>query len=145
MRQQSLLGEIFQRQIYIALSLIKRNPSRTILRGIVFILWICLVFLCYICTTGPLQKPRQARFGPCLDFGFQYTLTRNNQSKKFGVEYWTVGALGSLLSWTGFTQGYRNYSLGFYPVTIIKVLARTVLYCNSENWRSAPSSMYLSS
>ena len=26
----------------------------------------------------------------CLDFGFQYALIRNNQSKKFGVEYWTL-------------------------------------------------------
>ena len=28
------------------------------------------------------------RPGPCLDFGFQYALIRNNWSKKFGVEYW---------------------------------------------------------
>ena len=26
--------------------------------------------------------PRQARFGPCLDSGFQYTLIRSNRSKK---------------------------------------------------------------
>ena len=26
--------------------------------------------------------PRQARFGPCLDFGFQFDLIRNTQSKK---------------------------------------------------------------
>ena len=31
--------------------------------------------------TGP---PRQARFGPCLDFGFQYALIRNNRSKNLG-------------------------------------------------------------
>ena len=51
--------------------------------------------------TGP---PRQARFGPCLvalfwagdvhimalDFGFQYALVRNNWSKTFWVEYWTL-------------------------------------------------------
>ena len=44
--------------------------------------------------SGP---PRQARFGPCLDFGFQYALIRNNQSKNFGVEYWTLP--GSNLPW----------------------------------------------
>ena len=32
---------------------------------------------------------RQGRHG-WLDFGFQYTLIRNNQSKKFGVEYWVL-------------------------------------------------------
>ena len=31
---------------------------------------------------GPPQQERQARFGPCLDFGFQYPLIRNNRSKK---------------------------------------------------------------
>ena len=30
------------------------------------------------------------RFGPCLDFGFQYALIRNNRSKNFGVEYWAL-------------------------------------------------------
>ena len=34
--------------------------------------------------------PWQVRFVPCLDFGFQYALIRNNWSKKFGVEYWTL-------------------------------------------------------
>ena len=36
---------------------------------------------------GPPWQGRQARFGPSLDFGFQYALIRNNWSKKFGVEY----------------------------------------------------------
>ena len=35
-----------------------------------------------------LARPR--RPGPCLDFGFQYVLIRNNQSKKCGVEYWAL-------------------------------------------------------
>ena len=40
--------------------------------------------------SGPPRQGRQARFSPCLDFGFQYTLIRNNWFKKFGVEYWTL-------------------------------------------------------
>ena len=38
--------------------------------------------------SGPPRQGRQAKFGPCLDFGFQYALIRNNWSKNFGVEYW---------------------------------------------------------
>ena len=33
-------------------------------------------------SSGPPRQGRQARFGPCLDFGFQYALIRNNWSKK---------------------------------------------------------------
>ena len=33
---------------------------------------------------------RQLWTGPCLDFGFQYAVIRNNRSKKFGVEYWEL-------------------------------------------------------
>ena len=36
-----------------------------------------------------LQSCRAAGL-PCLDFGFQYALIRNNWSKKFGVEYWAL-------------------------------------------------------
>ena len=36
------------------------------------------------------RQGRQARFDPCLDFGFHYTIIRNNWSKNFGVEYWTL-------------------------------------------------------
>ena len=43
------------------------------------------------------RQGRQARFGPSLDFRFQYALIRNNWSKKFGVEYWTLP--GSNLLW----------------------------------------------
>jgi hypothetical protein len=35
-------------------------------------------------------QPRQPSNGPCLDFGSLYTLIRNNWTKKFGVEYWTL-------------------------------------------------------
>jgi hypothetical protein len=45
------------------------------------------------CVSGPSQQGRQASFGPCLDFGFQYALKRNNPSKNFGVEYWTIAWL----------------------------------------------------
>ena len=38
-----------------------------------------------LCNTA--GQPRQRRFGPCLDFGFQYALIRNNRSKIFGLEY----------------------------------------------------------
>ena len=31
---------------------------------------------------GPPQQARQSRFGPCIDFVFQYALIRNNWSKK---------------------------------------------------------------
>ena len=34
-------------------------------------------------TASKAQRP-----GPCLDFGFQYSLIRNIWSKKFGAEYW---------------------------------------------------------
>ena len=37
---------------------------------------------------GPPQLARPPR--PCLDFGFQYALIRNNRSKKNGVEYWAL-------------------------------------------------------
>jgi hypothetical protein len=30
------------------------------------------------------------RFGPCLDFRFQYALIRSNWPKTFEVEYWTL-------------------------------------------------------
>ena len=49
---------------------------------------------------GPPRQARQERFGPCLDFGFQYALIRNNRSKSFGVEYWTLP--GSNLPWRPF-------------------------------------------
>ena len=35
----------------------------------------------------PLVRPPSPRPEPCLNFGFQYTLIRNNWSKKFGVVY----------------------------------------------------------
>ena len=38
--------------------------------------------------TRPPRLARSPRPGPCLDFGFQYALSRNNRSKKIGVEYW---------------------------------------------------------
>ena len=44
-------------------------------------------------------QARQARFGPCLDFGFQYTLIRNNRSKNFGIEYWTLPGSNSAVRW----------------------------------------------
>ena len=44
----------------------------------------------YFVSTGAPRLARPPRPGPCLDFGFQYALIRNNQSKKFGVEYWTL-------------------------------------------------------
>ena len=52
---------------------------------------------------GPFSDPpahsgptRQARFGPCLHFGFQYALIRNNWSKICWVEYWTLPGSNSL-------------------------------------------------
>ena len=40
------------------------------------------------------QPPRP---GPCLNYGFQYALIRNNQSKKIGVKHWALSA--SNLPW----------------------------------------------
>ena len=37
--------------------------------------------------SGPPRLAMPQRPGPCLDFRSQYALIRNNQSKKFGVEY----------------------------------------------------------
>ena len=37
-----------------------------------------------VALSGPPRLARPPRPGPCLDFGFQYTLIRNNRSKKFG-------------------------------------------------------------
>ena len=34
--------------------------------------------------SGAPRLSRHPRPGPCVDFGFQYTLIRNNRSKKFG-------------------------------------------------------------
>ena len=41
-------------------------------------------------SSGPPRLARPPRPGPCLDFGFQYALIRNNRSKKIGVEYWAL-------------------------------------------------------
>ena len=46
--------------------------------------------------TGPPRLLRPPRPGPCLNFGFQYALIRNNWSKKFGVEYWALHGSNSL-------------------------------------------------
>ena len=46
---------------------------------------------------GPPLLARPPRPGPCLDFEFQYSLIRNNRSKKFGEEYWALS--GSNLPW----------------------------------------------
>jgi len=43
------------------------------------------LFLCQFwwdSSSGPPRLARSQRPGPCLDFGFQYALTRNNRSKK---------------------------------------------------------------
>ena len=40
--------------------------------------------------TGPPGQARQARFGPCLDFGLQYALVSNNWPKKIVIQYWTL-------------------------------------------------------
>ena len=48
--------------------------------------------------TGAPRLAKPPRPGPCLDFAFQYDLIRNNQSKKFGVEYWALP--GSNLPWS---------------------------------------------
>ena len=47
------------------------------------------LFLCQFwwdSSSGPPRLARSQRPGPCLDFGFQYSLIRNNRSKTFGVE-----------------------------------------------------------
>ena len=69
---------------------------------------------------GPPWQARQARFGPCLDFGFQYALIRNNQSKNFGVEYWTLP--GSNLLWR-LCDNTRIAMLGLFYVIYVLVLA----------------------
>ena len=54
-------------------------------------------------------RQRHARFG--LDFGFQYALIRNNRSKNFWVEFWTLP--GSNLPWRPCTWWFSDlYSLG---------------------------------
>ena len=44
----------------------------------------------HLLTAGLPRLARPPRSGPCLEFGFQYALIRNNGSKKFWVEYWTM-------------------------------------------------------
>ena len=51
------------------------------------LIYTCKFWLPY---TGPPRQARQARFGPCLDFGFQYAFLTNNRSNKFVVENWTL-------------------------------------------------------
>ena len=48
----------------------------------------------------------KASKAPCLDFGFQYALIRNKQSKKFGVEYWA-------------STGSNSPSLEMFAMTLI--------------------------
>ena len=60
--------------------------------------------------TGPLWLARPLRPGPCLDFGFQYALIRNNRSKKFGVLRilglaWLKFAMAPLLMPTFYISG----------------------------------------
>ena len=50
----------------------------------------CFRDLLTFSSSGQPRQGRQARFIPCLDFGFQYALIRNNRSKNFGVEYWPL-------------------------------------------------------
>ena len=45
--------------------------------------------------TGVPRLTRPPRPGPCLDFGFQYALIRNNQPKKIGVEHRTLTSSNS--------------------------------------------------
>ena len=40
--------------------------------------------------SGPPRLARPPRPGPCLDFGFQYSLIRNKRSKNFMVKYWAL-------------------------------------------------------
>ena len=53
--------------------------------------------LCIPILSGAPRLARPPRPGPCLDFGFQQALIRNNRSKNFGLEYWALP--GSNLSW----------------------------------------------
>ena len=56
------------------------------------------------------QLQRQPRFGPCLD----YTLARNNRSKYFGVEYWTLpGSNTPWRPWLYFKEVLRAGRLVF--------------------------------
>ena len=52
--------------------------------------WVLHKLLLQLPYTGPPRLARPPRPGPCLDFGFQYALIRNNRLKKFGVEYWAL-------------------------------------------------------
>ena len=47
-------------------------------------------------SSGAPRLARTPRPGPCLDFGLQYALLRNDLSKKFGVEYWALPDSNSL-------------------------------------------------
>ena len=59
---------------------------------------------------GPPRQGRQARFDPCLDFGLQYALIRNNRSKNFGVEYWTLpGSNSPWRPWSGVIFSTKNW------------------------------------
>ena len=55
---------------------VKKNWSR--IWGLVW-LKIAMVALSMVAMAGKAPRP-----GPCLDFGFQYSLLRKNQSKKLG-------------------------------------------------------------
>ena len=48
----------------------------------------------------------QGRPGPCLDFGLQFALIRDNQPKKIGVEYWALPC--SNLAWRTVGQIPQN-------------------------------------
>ena len=56
-----------------------------------------VIHISHVLWAAPPRLVRSPRPGPCLNFGLQYALIRNNQSKKIGVEYWAFP--GSNLPW----------------------------------------------
>ena len=97
-------------------------PKRVFINVVTISPWLCYPF-----HTRPFNLHPdfwKSRSGPCLDFGFQYTLIRNNWSKKFGVEYWALP--GSNSQWRpwyiyidiGWKASRRTKFLSHYHITV---------------------------
>ena len=89
---------------------------------------------------------RQGRFGPSVDFEFQYTLIRNKRLNNFGVEYWTLhcsnhNGVRAMRRTTGTRLGRGNEANAectmFRGNTVLLLLALPVVYRRKTTTASA--------
>ena len=84
--------------------------------------------LLYSHYSGAPRLARPPRPGPCLYFGFQYALMRNNRSKKFGVEYWALSGSNSLWRpWPGWKVSRQTIANSMTNIRIKVKLGQNAL------------------